>query len=112
FLVQNAGVADVYTSDRLLDGNNDILLVRNGYNTGCSGDITIEVAPGWKLLNEETGQTYTSRASVMPFPIIFWGSDIKPQRINKPVTVDCIAPTIAKAIRIRAPNACNTSPLF
>lgn len=112
FLIQNAGVADVYTSHRLQAGHGDILKIRNGYHPTISGDIIIEVTPGWKLLNEDTQQTYTSRAGFMPFPIVFMGAGIKHQRISTPVTVDCIAPTVAKAIRIRAPNACNASPLF
>ncbi|MBM6992742.1 MAG: alkaline phosphatase family protein [Prevotella sp.] len=112
FLVQIAGVSDVYTSDRLLAGNFDILKFRNGFNPANSGDITIEVTPGWKLLNEDTQQSYTSRAGFVPFPIIFMGAGIKAQHITQPVTVDRIAPTVAKAIRIRAPNACNASPLF
>ncbi|WP_276943851.1 alkaline phosphatase family protein [Hallella colorans] len=112
FLVQNAGVADIYTSDRLLDGNTDILKIRNGFNPTISGDIIIEVAPGWKLLNEDTQQTFTNRAGFMPFPIVFMGIGIKSQRISTQITVDRIAPTIAKAIRIRAPNACNAAPLF
>lgn len=112
FLIQNAGVADVYTSDRLLDGNADILKIRNGFNPTISGDIIVEVTPGWKLLNEDNQQTYTSRAGFVPFPVVFLGAGIKPQRVTTRVTVDCIAPTVAKAIRIRAPNACNASPLF
>ena len=112
FLVQIAGVADVYTSERLLAGNTDILKQRNGFNPTLSGDIIIEVAPGWKLLNEETQETYTSRAGFIPFPIIFFGSGIQPKHVDTPVTVDHIAPTVAKAIRIRAPNACQLGPLF
>ena len=112
FLVQNAGVADVYTTERLLNGNNDILKLRNGFSPTLSGDIIIEVAPGWKLLNEDTQETFTSRAGFVPFPIIFFGAGTKPQRITTPVTVDRIAPTIAKSIRIRAPNACASEPLF
>ena len=112
FLVQNAGVADVYTSVRLLDGGSDILKYRNGFRPTLSGDIAIEVAPGWKLLNEDTQQTYTSRAGFMPFPIIFMGPGAQPGHVATPVTVDRIAPTVAKAIRIRAPNACNAAPLF
>lgn len=112
FLMQNAGVADVYTSERLLAGNNDITKIRNGFNPTLSGDIIIDVAPGWKLLNEDTQETYTSRAGFVPFPIIFMGAEVKPQRITTPATVDRIAPTLAKAIRIRAPNACTSAPLF
>jgi len=112
FLIQNAGVADVYTSERLMAGNNDILKIRNGYNPTNCGDIIIEVAPGWKLLNEDTHQVIYSSAGFMPFPIIFLGGNKQHEVIKTPVTVDCVASTIAKAIRIRAPNACSAAPLF
>lgn len=112
FLVQNAGIADVYTSERLLAGNNDILKLRKGFSPSLSGDIIIEVAPGWRLLNEDTNESFTSRSGYVPFPIIFFGAGTPSGRIQTPVTTDRIAPTIAKSIRIRAPNACSTEPLF
>lgn len=112
FLMQSAGVADVYTSERLQSGNNDIQKIRLGYNPILSGDIIINVAPGWRLLNENTQQTSVSRAGVVSFPIIFFGAGIRHERVSAPVTVDRIAPTIAKTIRIRAPNACTAAPLF
>ena len=112
FLVMCAGVGDVYTSERLLKGNSDILRLRNGFNVATSGDIIIDVKPGWRLLNEETQESYTSRASFVPFPIIMYGAGTNPQHVTTPVTVDRIAPTIAKSIRIRAPNACSSEPLF
>jgi hypothetical protein len=86
--------------------------IRNGYNPARCGDIIIEVSPGWKILNENTNDTRLSRASFIQFPIIFYGADTKEGRINDRVTVDRIAPTIAKNIRIRAPNACSSEPLF
>lgn len=112
FLVLSSGISDVYTSERLLAGNNDILKIRNGFNPNLNGDIIIEVTPGWRLLNEDTQETFTSRSGFVPFPIIIYGAGTKPQRITTQVTVDRIAPTIAKSIRIRAPNACSAAPLF
>ena len=112
FIVLSSGISDVYTSERLLAGNNDILKIRNGFNPNLNGDITIEVTPGWRLLNEDTQETYTSRSGFVPFPIIIYGAGTKPQRVTTQVTVDRIAPTIAKSIRIRAPNACSAAPLF
>ena len=112
FHVLSSGISDVYTSERLLAGNNDILKIRNGFNPNLNGDITIEVTPGWRLLNEDTQETFTSRSGFVPFPIIIYGAGTKPQRITTQVTVDRIAPTIAKSIRIRAPNACSAAPLF
>ena len=112
FLVQNSGVADVYTSERLLAGNNDILKLRNGFSPTLSGDIIIEVTPGWRLLNEDSQESFSSRAGFIPFPIIFYGAGTHAEHITIPVTTERIAPTIAKSIRIRAPNACSAEPLF
>ena len=77
-----------------------------------NGDIVIEVTPGWQLLNEDNQETFTARASFVPFPIIIYGADVRAERTSTPVTVDRLAPTIAKTIRIRAPNACKAAPLY
>jgi len=97
FLMQVSGVRNVLSSP---------------YHPSISGDLIIDVTPGWKLFNEDTNETYISRLAYVPFPIIFYGAGMKAERILIPVTVDRIAPTIAKSIRIRAPNACSSAPLF
>ena len=113
FLLQVTGVRNVYTSYQLLTSDSHIVeTIRNGYNVEKSGDLIIDIAPGWQLVNENSNIIYTSRSSYIPFPIIFWGCGISSQKINTPVTADRIAPTIARIIRIRAPNACSTKPLF
>lgn len=113
FISQIAGVRNVYTSLQLLSGNNQqIYKIRNGFNPEHNGDILIEVSPGWQLQNDNTQDTKLSRASFTQFPIIFYGAGTKAERIKTPVTIDRIAPTIAKTIRIRAPNACSAEPLF
>ena len=112
FLFQNAGVADVYTSERLLSGSEDVQKLRSGFNPTTSGDIIIEVSPGWKLLNEDTQQSYTNRIGDITFPVFFLGNNIAHEHISLPVTADRITPTLARAIRIRAPNACASTPLF
>lgn len=112
-LAMMSGVRNVYTSLQLLTDNNEHLRhIRNGFNAELSGDIVIETAPGWELLNEDTQESEVSRASFIPFPIIFWGAGLNSEKINTPVTTDRIAPTLSKAIRIRAPNACSVAPLF
>lgn len=113
FLLQMEGVKNVYSALQLLGENNSqIAKVRNGFHPQHSGDILIEVNPGWHLQNEDTGEDRLSQASAIPFPIILYGTSIQPELVKKSVTTDCIAPTIARAIRIRAPNACNSEPLF
>ena len=113
FLSMVSGVRNVFTSLQLLANSNpEFVKVRNGFNPSRCGDILIEVSPGWRLYNEDNMQSQLSRASYIPFPIIFYGCDIKAERVSIPVTVERIAPTVAKAIRIRAPNACSAEPLF
>ncbi len=113
FLSQLSGVRNVYSGLQLLTNiNEQTKRIRNGYHAERCGDILIEVQPGWKLENENTHQTSLSRASFLQFPIIFYGAGTKAERISEHVTVDRIAPTIAKCIRIRAPNACQAEPLF
>jgi hypothetical protein len=113
FLSQMSGVRNVYSGLQLLTSiNEQTEKIRNGYNPSRCGDVLIEVSPGWNILNEQTQETQLSRASFIQFPIIFYGASITAERINDQVTVDRIAPTIAKSIRIRAPNACSKEPLF
>ena len=113
FLSQVSGVRNIYTSLQLISGQNQQWeKVRNGFNPERCGDILIEVSPGWRLLNEDNQDNWLSRASFTQFPIIVFGPDVEAGRIADHVTVDRIAPTIAKTIRIRAPNACSAEPLF
>ena len=113
FLAMMSGVRNVYTSLQLMTDNNEHLQrIRNGFNAERCGDVVIETAPGWQLLNEDTQEKQLTRASFVPFPIIIYGAGVKAERITTPVTTDRIAPTVARAIRIRAPNACSSEPLF
>lgn len=97
FLIQNAGVSAANPSP---------------YRPDISGDIVIEVNPGWNLVNEDTHETFTSRLSALSFPIIFYGRGVRHELVSEPVSTERIAPTICKSIHIRAPNACKHTPLF
>ena len=113
FLLQLSGVKDVYTSSRLLQGawTPGISRMRGGYNPRYSGDVLIEVAPGWRFVNPTTHENQLVRESYIPFPIIFLGAGFNAETIETPTTIDYIAPTLSKAMRIRAPNACSVAPL-
>lgn len=114
FLVQFSGVNEVYTSYRLLLGawSPQIQPIRNSYNRERSGDLLVDVLPGWTVVRENPAQNYVVRKSVVPYPLIFLGGGIKPDIIETPVNTDCIVPTLANFMRIRAPNACSSAPLI
>ena len=112
--MQVSGVKAAYTAHQLaLNANTpERLLLRNAFNIDASGDILLELAPGWKHVSEDplVDSHYTS-ASLINFPIIFFGHSVKPEIIPVPATVDCIAPTVTHFVRIRAPNACRSTLL-
>lgn len=112
-LLQSQGVKDAYSAQRLLMGawTPGISKIRNSYNPRLSGDILVQVAPGWHLVNESTNQTKLTRESFINFPIFIYGLNLKSETIESPVTTDCIAATLASIMRIRAPNACHTAAL-
>jgi hypothetical protein len=113
FLAMMSGVRNVYTSLQLLTSQNEMIQkVRNGFSPDNCGDIFIETAPGWRILHEDTQESEFSKSSYTQFPIIFFGAGTNTERVQLPVTVDQIAPTLARCIRIRAPNACSSKPLF
>ena len=113
FLFQYSGIRDVYTSQRLMQGawTPGISKIRNGYNPKRSGDILIEVIPGWNLVNEDVASRKMVRDSHFEFPLIFFGYGLEGKKIYNRVSIDCIAPTVSHLIRIRAPNACSSAPL-
>ena len=112
-LVMMSGVKNVYTSLQLLTiSNEQIQLVRQGYNPERCGDLVIETAPGWCVLTENTGESEYLRPSALQFPIIFYGAGVSAQRMTNHVTTDQIAPTLARSMRIPTPNASAAEPLF
>jgi hypothetical protein len=48
----------------------------------------------------------------MGFPLFFLGTNILSEKVETPVTIDRVAPTVTQALRIRAPNGCAQRPLF
>ena len=113
FLIQMAGVRDVFTSQRLAlsAGMPSMSRLRNSFNQTRSGDIFVEASPGWKIVNEITHEQSLQNASYVGFPLVFFGCNVRSETVKTPVTVDYTAPTVARFMRIRAPNACAAAPL-
>lgn len=117
FIIQLSGVKDVYTSQRLSLGawTPGISKLRNAYNPHRSGDIMVQIAPGWSISEFNTSSLSKkhniSRESYTAFPLFFMGSAFAPCKVETPVTIDHVAPTVAKVLRIRSPNGCGKAPL-
>lgn len=116
FVVQFTGVQDVATSIQLLTGkaNDNMIRYKNIFNKDVSGDIFFEVQPGYKVVaNEQEAKTTDKRVreNTITAPVIFFGNNIKPERIRRTVNATEIAPTVSHILRIRSPNASKSKPL-
>lgn len=114
FVVQMSGVQNAYSAQRLLLGSwtPKIEKIRNTYNPGRSGDIYIEVMPGWSVVDESSHQAKVVRDVYTSSPVVFMGYGVKPQILYTPVKMAAIVPTLAHFMRIRAPNACPVPPMI
>ncbi|MFA6701704.1 MAG: alkaline phosphatase family protein [Dysgonamonadaceae bacterium] len=107
FLVHSSGIHDVITSHQMLHGayNQTVQYYRNSYCKGVSGDLFVELQPGWSVVNDNSSTNIKTRSNAVISPAIFFGNNIKPQRISTPIDATQIAPSVAYRLRIRAPNA-------
>ena len=113
FLVQFSGVKDVYSSHRLMLGSwtPELDKVKNHYHKSCSGDLWVDVLPGWTILRDHSLDSRVVRDVYASAPFILMGWDVRPEIIHTPVKVGHITPTMAHFMRIRAPNASALPPL-
>ena len=114
FVVQMSGVKNAYTAQRLLLGawTPKIDKIRNSFSRECSGDLYIEVMPGWSVVNDYPQSVKVVREAYASVPLFFMGYNVKPEILYTPVKVAAIAPTVAHYMRIRAPNAALEAPMI
>lgn len=115
FISEFTGVQEVYTSFQLQHGQwNPVMeYYKNGYTKETSGDLFVELQPGYKVVNEQdtSFKEKQVRNNAIVSPVIFFGNNIKPVRIKRTIKATEIAPTVAYIMRIRSPNAAKDEPL-
>ncbi|MDE5555433.1 MAG: alkaline phosphatase family protein, partial [Muribaculaceae bacterium] len=113
FVARMSGVKDVFTIDQIFSGDageNAAALKRNTH-IPTAGDIFVNVIPGWEIVNDFSFDKSVSkknrveRITSTTAPAFILAPDVKPQRLDKPIDVRVIAPTVARLLRIRSPNA-------
>lgn len=112
FLQQLSGIEDVYTSTRILLGAHSPGIQKS--ETVSINDIPatfyFRYPPGGIWLTSTHTKTTCPALPTFPF-LSFYGSRCPGRKVDTPVNTQCIAPTLARTMRIRAPNACDEVPL-
>jgi hypothetical protein len=114
FVMQLSGVDEAYSAQRVLSEqwSPSIEKIRNGLHKKRSGDIIVDVLPGWTVMNEDNpANSKVVRKGYIPAPLIIFGANTRAEKIESPVDVACIAPTLASVMRIRAPNSSKAMPI-
>ena len=113
FLLQCEGIRNAYTLESLQtsQGKGTEAILR-GMNVTVGGHIALDIAPGWKLINEDSQEEYYVDARCLESPLIVYLPGQEGKLITDPVSADRLAATLAAMLHIKAPNACAALPLF
>ncbi|MEG1574591.1 MAG: alkaline phosphatase family protein, partial [Bacteroidales bacterium] len=113
FLAQMEGVQDVITSRQILHGDlSCVAALRRKYHRKLSGDLVLTIQPGWEVVYEDKSDSHEYvHYNAVPATLIFFGKNITPAHIARPVSATQIAPTVSRAVRIRAPSASSSLAL-
>jgi predicted AlkP superfamily pyrophosphatase or phosphodiesterase len=107
FLIQFEGVSNAITSYSFQNSNFSegiFSRMQNGFHQKRSGDVIINLSPGWVENVTESTSYHSSYLGDSHVPLIFYGWKIKRATLNRPVKMTEIAPTISYFLEISRPN--------
>ena len=115
FALQFRGVAQAVTASALQNNHfsgGALQKIQNGFYPKHSGDIVINLMPGW--IEEAEGQVSLS-GSMYEYdahvPLLWYGAGIPRRSIHSPVDPTDIAPTLARILGINRPDAATGSEI-
>ncbi|TFH39204.1 MAG: alkaline phosphatase family protein [Bacteroidia bacterium] len=115
FITQFTGVSAAVSG--IVIANNDFTRgyfgkMRNSYDPGRSGDIIINLKPGWV----ENGTWVTNHNSVYEYdahvPLVWYGWTVNRSSITRRVNMNEVAATLSSLCKIQVPNACTGDPMI
>jgi hypothetical protein len=115
FLLQFEGISNAITSYTLQTTSfQDGIFrkIQNGFNQKRSGDIIINLAPGWTEKNNNSTVYSSSSPGDAHVPLLWYGWKIGRTTITHPVSMTDIAPTLAFFLNISWPNASTGEPII
>ncbi len=112
--IANATTATILQTTSFTEGI--LQKVQNSYNLERSGDIIINLEPGWIEVNNQKEQiAYFKQSSPYRYdihvPIIWYGWKIGSKEILTPVHISDIAPTISNLLNISYPTGATGTPI-
>lgn len=120
FLKRMAGVQRAYSIGEILDGHagDNAEALRRNTSFATSGDVMVEIAPGWEIVDLPFSTPYqlndiemVVRGVTPVAPFFLLAPEVAARTIDTPVDARAIAPTITRLLRIRSPNGASVPAL-
>ncbi|MEG2614245.1 MAG: alkaline phosphatase family protein [Alistipes sp.] len=115
FIMQFRGVSHALSASAMRTsyfGSGYARKMQNSFYPRRSGDVIINLMPGWI---EERERTRSSSGSMYGYdtdvPLIIYGCGTKPQSVDEAVDMTSVAPTLARLLGVREPAASEGSAL-
>ena len=115
-LLKLDGIADVYFRRELRDNSTPdrpfLEMVRRGYFPGRGKDFLIRFCDNCLISTSKTGTSHGSPYNYdTHVPLVFWGTGVKSESVDRDVHTVDIAPTLAKILGLQCPNYVDGHPL-
>lgn len=107
FIARMSGVAEAVTIGEVLAATSpEREAMRLALDPRNCGDILLRFTPGWQVVYDEQTPPLTKhvREAAVMTPAFLRAPGVAPEVITAPVKATSLAPTLAGALRIRAPN--------
>lgn len=114
FMLQLTGVANAATAYNLQTSNFTSGIFekfQNSYNQRRSGDVIINLEPGWVEKNGSITSANSPYSYDSHVPLIWYGWKMKRRQVLEPVNMSDIAPTISTLIGINWPSGATGKPI-
>jgi hypothetical protein len=114
FMLEFNGVANTATGFALQNSNFTEGIFdkfQNSYNQRRSGDIIINLEPGWVESNGHMTSGNSSYSYDVHVPLIWFGWKVKRRSVLSPVNLIDIAPTLSTLMGITWPNGATGNPI-
>lgn len=114
FMLEFSGVSNTITGSTLQSSNFTTGIFekfQNSYNQRRSGDVIINLEPGWVESNGGITSGNSAYSYDVHVPLIWYGWKIKRRSILSPVNMTDISPTLSTLIGITWPNGATGNPI-
>jgi predicted AlkP superfamily pyrophosphatase or phosphodiesterase len=114
FLLQFTGVSNTVTATTLQNAyfsDGIFAKMQKSYNQKRSGDVMINLDPGWSEKNGSAASHNSSYSYDTHVPLIWYGWKVKRGSVFEKVDMTDVAPTISYFLEIASPNASSGQPI-